>query len=106
MSILVIAEHSNSTLRPSTLNAITAAQKLGSDISVLVAGSGISAVAEELSKCTGVTKVVVANTSKLEHQLPEKHSSLHCNFRKNIHPYHRPCDSLRQKFIAAPRCSP
>ena len=76
MSILVIAEHSNSTLRPSTLNAITAAQKLGSDISILVAGSGVSAVADAASKCAGVTKILVADKPELEHQLPENTATL------------------------------
>lgn len=84
MSILVIAEHSNATLRPSTLNAITAAQKLGTDIVVLVAGSGISAVAETLSKCAGVTKVVVADKAELEHQLPENTATFIATFAKSF----------------------
>lgn len=84
MSILVIAEHSNSSLRPSTLNAITAAQKLGSDIAVLVAGSGVHAVAEELSKCAGVTKVIIADKSELEHQLPENTATFIATFAKSF----------------------
>ena len=44
MSILVIAEHTNTALRPSTLHAIGAARKLGSDIAVLVAGHSVAAV--------------------------------------------------------------
>ncbi|HAU42360.1 MAG TPA: electron transfer flavoprotein subunit alpha, partial [Gammaproteobacteria bacterium] len=39
MSILVIGEHDNAALRPSTLNVVTAAKALGSDIDVLIAGS-------------------------------------------------------------------
>lgn len=84
MSILVIAEHSGSTLRPSTLNAITAATKLGSDISVLVAGSGVSAIVDAVSKCTGVTKVVVADKSDLEHQLPENTATFIATFAKSF----------------------
>lgn len=84
MSILVIAEHSNATLRPSTLNAITAATKLGSDISVLIVGSGVTPVADALSKCAGVTKVVVADKAEFEHQLPENTSVFIATFAKSF----------------------
>ncbi|OFW88705.1 MAG: electron transfer flavoprotein subunit beta [Alphaproteobacteria bacterium RIFCSPHIGHO2_02_FULL_46_13] len=84
MSILVIAEHSNSTLRPSTLNAISAAGKLGIDISVLVAGHGVSAVADALAKCAGVTKVIVADSGKLEHHLPENTADFIASFAKTF----------------------
>ena len=40
MAALVIAEHDNSNLNPATLNAVAAASKLGSDITILVAGAG------------------------------------------------------------------
>ena len=40
MSILVLAEHDNKTVKKATLNAVAAAQKLGGDIHVLVAGQG------------------------------------------------------------------
>ncbi len=84
MSILVIAEHSNSTLRASTLNAITAAGKLGNDISVLVMGKGVSGVADTLAKCAGVTKVIVADCGKLEHQLPENTAEFIASFAKTF----------------------
>ena len=38
MSTLVIAEHDNASLKPATLNTVTAAQALGADIDILVAG--------------------------------------------------------------------
>lgn len=82
MSILVIAEHSNADLRPSTLNAISAAQKLGSDVSVLVAGSGVAAVADMLAKVTGVSKVLVADTPAFEHHLPENMAGFIAGFAK------------------------
>ncbi|MDA8486925.1 electron transfer flavoprotein subunit alpha/FixB family protein, partial [Pseudomonas resinovorans] len=40
MAVLVIAEHSNAALAAATLNTVTAAQKIGGDIHVLVAGQG------------------------------------------------------------------
>jgi electron transfer flavoprotein alpha subunit len=71
MSILVIAEHDNQTLKPATRNAVTAATKLGSDITVLVAGLNCQAVADAAAKVAGVTKVLVAEAPELEHSLPE-----------------------------------
>lgn len=85
MAILVIAEHSNSALRPSTLNAITAARKLSSDISVLVLGSGVSSVADALTKCAGVNKVVVADKAEFEHQLPENSATFIASFSNHLH---------------------
>ena len=58
MSILVIAEHDEGVLKPSTLNAITAASKLGSEIAVLVASDRAEPVAAAVSKVAGVTRVL------------------------------------------------
>ena len=71
MAILVIAEHSNAALSAATLNVVTAAQKIGGDIHVLVAGAGCAAAAEAAAKVAGVSKVLVADDASLAHQLPE-----------------------------------
>src|SRR6201992_483918 len=71
MAILVIAEHDNQTLKPATRNAVTAATKLGQDITVLVAGEGAQAVADAAAKVAGVTKVLLAEAPELAHGLPE-----------------------------------
>ncbi|MBI6559612.1 electron transfer flavoprotein subunit alpha [Pseudomonas syringae] len=71
MTILVIAEHDNATVAPATLNTLAAAQKIGGDIHLLVAGSGVSAVADAAAKIAGVTKVLVADHEACAHQLPE-----------------------------------
>jgi len=60
-STLVIAEHDNNSLKGVTLNAITAASKLGGDVSCLVAGSGCSKAAEQVAKISGVKKVLLAD---------------------------------------------
>ena len=46
MSILVIADHDNNTVLSSTLNTVTAAQKIGSDVVVLVAGQNVQGAAD------------------------------------------------------------
>ena len=45
-STLVVSEHDGASISPSTLSTITAAKKIGNDISVLVMGKGLDAVAE------------------------------------------------------------
>jgi len=70
MSALVIAEHDNQTLKPATLNTVTAAAQLG-DVAVLVAGSDCGAVAEAAAKVAGVAKVLVADAPAYAHPLAE-----------------------------------
>ena len=71
MSILVIAEHDNKTLNGATLNVVAAAQKIGGDITVLVAGSGAQAVADAAAKVAGVSKVLLADDAAYANQLAE-----------------------------------
>ncbi|MDO8348072.1 MAG: FAD-binding protein [Rugosibacter sp.] len=71
MSILVIAEHDNAHLKAATLNAVAAAVKLGSEIHLLVAGSGCGAVAEQAAAVAGVTKVKVADAAHYADQTAE-----------------------------------
>ncbi len=71
MAILVYAEHDNASLKKATLNTIAAAKEIGSDIHVLVAGSGNQAVADAAAKVAGVTKVLLADNAVYEHQLAE-----------------------------------
>lgn len=71
MSILVIAEHDNASLKGATLNTVTAAQAIGGDIHVLVAGSGCQAAADAAAAVAGVSKVLVADNAAYSHQLAE-----------------------------------
>jgi len=76
MSILVFAEHDNSQLKADTLKTIAAAQAIGGDIHLLVAGNNCQAVADAASKVNGVSKVLVADNAAYEHQLAENISLL------------------------------
>lgn len=76
MSILVIAEHDNKELSPATLKTLAAAQAIGGDIDVLVAGEGCQAVAEAAAKAAGVSKVRVADNAAYGHFLAENLGSL------------------------------
>ena len=76
MSTLVIAEHDNSSLKVATLNAVTAAQALGAEVDILVAGGNCGPVAEAAAAVAGVGKVLVADNAAYEHQLAENISLL------------------------------
>ena len=71
MSILVIADHDNTELKPVTRVVVAAAQAIGGDIDVLVAGEGCGAVAEAAAKVDGVSKVLCADNAAYAHQLAE-----------------------------------
>ena len=71
MAILVIAEHDNDAVQAATLNTVTAARELGAEIDVLVAGHNCSQVGDGAAKIEGVTRVLLADHSVLEHQLAE-----------------------------------
>ncbi len=71
MSILVIAEHDNASLKTATLNTVAAAAEIGGDIDVLVAGKDCSAAASEAAQVAGVSKVLCADNAAYEHQLAE-----------------------------------
>jgi electron transfer flavoprotein alpha subunit len=71
MSTLVLAEHDNESLKPATLNAVAAAQALGADTDILVAGENCGGVADAAAKVPGVAKVLVADNAVYAHQLAE-----------------------------------
>ena len=75
-SLLVLAEHDNATLKPATLTAVTAAQKIGGDIHILVAGKGCAAVAAAAAKIDGVSKVRVADADQYASALAEPLAAL------------------------------
>jgi electron transfer flavoprotein alpha subunit len=71
MAVLVLAEHDNATLKPATLNTVSAAAKLGDEVHVLVAGANCGGAAQAAAKVAGVSKVLVADSPALEHPLAE-----------------------------------
>jgi electron transfer flavoprotein alpha subunit len=70
MKTLVLVEHEAGAIKDATLATVTAASQLG-EIHLLVAGSGVGAVAEAAAKIAGAGKVHVADGAHLEHQLAE-----------------------------------
>lgn len=71
MAVLVLADHDNSSLGDATAKTVTAAAKFGGDVDILVAGSGVGAVAEAAAKISGVRKVLTAESDALGAALAE-----------------------------------
>lgn len=71
MTILVIAEHDNASLKGATLNTVAAAAQLGGDVHVLVIGQGAQAAADAAAKVAGVCKVLLAEAAQLGDGLAE-----------------------------------
>ena len=76
MAILLLAEHDNSTVSDQTAKALSAAQKIGGDIHVLVAGKGASVAAAAAAKLSGVSKVLLAESDDLANNLAEPLAAL------------------------------
>jgi electron transfer flavoprotein alpha subunit len=76
MSILVVADHDNDTIKASTLVTVAAAAAIGGDLEVLVAGENCGAAGEAASKIAGVSKVLVADNAAYAHAVAENVAAL------------------------------
>ena len=76
MSILVIAEHDNQSLKGSTLNTVSAATLLTGDISLLVAGSNLDSVINECQTLDGISKILKCDSDTYKNVIAEDLSSL------------------------------
>ena len=76
MSTLVVAEHDNKELKGATLNTVAAANAIGGDIDILVAGSNCGNVAEAASQVPGISKVLVADQETYKNSLAENLGNL------------------------------
>ncbi len=80
MAVLVVAEHDNRALKPATLNTVTAASEIakvaGSEVHMLVAGTGCRPVAEAAAQIAGVAKVLLADDPAYDHGIAENWAPL------------------------------
>ncbi|HEY5636712.1 MAG TPA: FAD-binding protein [Burkholderiales bacterium] len=83
MALLIVAEHDNASLKKATLNAIAAAQKIGGDIHVLVAGANAGPAAAAAAKAAGVAKVLHADGAPLGEFLAENVAATVLSIAKN-----------------------
>ena len=71
MAVLLIAEHNNKELKSFTLNAVTAASKIDSDVQALVIGNNCGDVAKAASELPLVKKVILVDAVHYENFLAE-----------------------------------
>ena len=82
-NVLVVAEHDNTTIKPATLNTVTAALACGGDVHVLVAGQNAAEAAKAAAQIAGVAKVLHADAAGLAHGLAENVAALVLGVAKN-----------------------
>ena len=99
MSILVIAEHDNDELKGSTLNTITAAKEIDSDVELLVAGFSCEAVVEKACEIPVISKVVVADKESYKNFLAENIGSLVAKIGSNYSHILAPATSNGKNFM-------
>ena len=99
MSILVIAEHDNSELKASTLNTLTAATEIGSDIDLLVAGSDCSSVVEAAQQIPCISKVLLANKESYTNALAENLGTLVAELGSNYSHILAPATTSGKNFM-------
>jgi electron transfer flavoprotein alpha subunit len=83
MSVLVLADHDGKSIRKATLNTVAAAQKIGGDIHVLVAGSNCAEAAKSAAAVAGVAKVLHADGAPLAEELAENVAALIAGIAKS-----------------------
>jgi electron transfer flavoprotein alpha subunit len=83
MTILVIAEHDNASIKGATLNTVAAAAKIGGEIHVLVAGHNAQGAADAAAKIAGVSKVLLADAPQLAEGLAENVEATVLNIAKD-----------------------
>ncbi len=83
MAVLVVAEHDNKSVKKATLNTVAAAQKLGADIHVLVAGYQAAEAAKAAASISKVSKVLLADAPHLGEFLAENVAALIVGLAKN-----------------------
>ncbi|CAM2142426.1 Electron transfer flavoprotein subunit alpha [Pararobbsia alpina] len=83
MTILILAEHDNQSIKSATLHVVAAGQKIGGDIHVLIAGHNAQAAADAAAKLPGVTKVLLADAPQLADGLAENVEATVLTIAKN-----------------------
>jgi electron transfer flavoprotein alpha subunit len=83
MAILVFAEHNNESVKKATLNTVAAAQKIGGEIHLLVAGHRCGNAAKAAAQVAGVAKVLHADAPQLDDELAENVANLILSVSKN-----------------------
>jgi len=83
MSVLVLAEHNNIEIKAATFNIIFAASKIDTNVEVLLIGSGCEKLANELSNCQYVQKVLLLDKPQYENSIAELYAPVIISLSEN-----------------------
>ena len=83
MTVLIVADHDNASIKASTLNTVTAGKACGGDVHVLVAGHNAAGAAAAAAQIAGVSKVIHADGESLAHGLAENLAEQVLSIAKN-----------------------
>ena len=99
MAVLVIAEHDNAGIRPSTLNTVGAAIKIGGEVNLLIAGHQCDGAVGAAAKIAGVAKVLVADAAHYKHCLAESMANLVVRLAPNYSHVLAPASTFGKNFL-------
>ena len=99
MAVLVLAEHDGKAVRKATLNTVAAAQKIGGDIHVLVAGLNCAEAARAAAAIPGVAKVLHADAAALAEELAENVAALIVSLAKSYSHVLAPATSAGKNIL-------
>ncbi len=99
MTTLLIAEHDNNSISDSVRKAITAAQSIGEQIDILVAGKDCNSVADEAAKISGVTKVLVCDNEIYSKHLAEPYADLIVSLSGDYNTFIAPATTTSKNYM-------
>jgi electron transfer flavoprotein alpha subunit len=99
MPVLVIAEHDHKSIKPATLNCVTAASKIGQPVTVLVAGFNCADAAKAAAAIASVGEVLQADDPAYEHFLAENMGALTAKLAKDFSHVLAPATTIGKNFM-------
>mgnify|MGYP001381939051 FL=1 len=99
MTSLVLVEHDNQEIKGATLNTVAAAQVLGGDIHLLVAGAGCGAVAEAAAKMASVKKVLHVDSAEYGNGIAENLAPLMARLAVDYSHIFAPADTFGKNVM-------
>ena len=99
MTSLVLVEHDNEEIKGATLNTVAAAQVLGGDIHLLVAGAGCGAVAEAAAKMASVKKVLYVDSAEYGNGIAENLAPLMARLAVDYSHIFAPADTFGKNVM-------
>lgn len=99
MTALIVGEHDNTILTPSSLHIVSAAQKVGGDIDLLIAGEGCLHIAQKACKIKGLRKVLLLDKPELGHHGAEAMGEAVVQIGKNYDYIMAPATTFGKNFL-------